>query len=251
MQSNETQGKEQEKQGEQKKGLLRRPIKIWKLTLPLWLVAIGGCCILSVAIGGIGSLFEGAEELPTPTSIPTDTPIPAPTETGAPTETPAPTDTPSPTFTPGPTNTPEPTDTPAPPTETPSPEQAIERIVEDTLGTCNRDVQRIQELRVANDGWVHIKWAINDNLTEGMIKNGAKLDVTEVAEALCEAGYCNGLTMRGTFSMVDQYGNTSEDVVVEVVLSPGTLDKINWENFLFENIYAIADSANIHPAFQN
>ena len=127
MTSDDTHGNQQQKQGEEKnKRLLKRPIKIWKLTLPLWLAALAGCCILSVAIGGIGSLFEGAQELPTPTSVPTDTPIPAPTQTEAPTDTPAPTDTLAPTDTPQPTSipteTPIPTDTPTPgPTDTPSP----------------------------------------------------------------------------------------------------------------------------------
>lgn len=224
----------------QKKGLLRRPVRLRKLTLPLWLAAIAGCCILSVGICGIGGLLESAGVLPTPSP------------TAVPMETPIPTDTIVPTNTPIPTDTAVPTDTPIPaPTETLSPEESVGQIVHDALRTGNREVQRIQELRVANDGWVQIEWAINDNLSEDMIKRGAKRDVTDVAEALCKAGYCDGLTMRGTFSMVDQYGNASENVVVEVVLRPETLEKINWDNFLFTNIYAIADTANIHPAFQD
>jgi hypothetical protein len=125
----------------------------------------------------------------------------------------------------------------------------VERIVSETLGTGNRDVERIQSLRVTRDGWVHITWAINDNLSVNLVAASAKLDITEVAEALCNAGYCDGLTMHGTFSMQDQYGNVTEDTVVHVVLRPETLEKINWENFVHTNIYNIADIADVHPQF--
>lgn len=226
---------------EGEKGLLKRPVKIWKFTLPLWFAIITGCCILSFVIYGIDTGLRGVGALPTytPTPAPTDTPTPLPTATPMPTDTPAPTDTP------------RPTNTPAPPTSTPSPKEEVKQIVQDTLGDSNRDVERIQDLRVTDDGWVHIKWAINDNLSANLLKGSAKLDVTDVAKALCKADHCNGLTMNGTFSMRDQYGNVSEDVVVSVVLRPETLAKINWENFLFKDIYAVADAVKLHPEFQD
>jgi hypothetical protein len=82
MQSNEAQNQEP------KKGLLRRPIKIWKLTLPLWLAVIAGCCILSVGVYVISS--RGATDTPESADIevPTDTAVPTeePTSTPVPTE---------------------------------------------------------------------------------------------------------------------------------------------------------------------
>ena len=125
-----------------------------------------------------------------------------------------------------------------------------EALVRDALGIGNRDVDRVTKVELALDDWVTVEWAINDQFTEGLIKTSAKMDVTDVAQALCEANFCNGLTMHGSFSMVDVYGNTSEDVVVKVVLRPETLAKINWENFDYHDIYTIADAVDLHPAFQ-
>jgi len=102
-------------QTEQKKGFLKRPISIWKLTLPLWLVVIAACCLLpfAAATTDVGLRTAGV--------LPTYTPSPLPTATL--TNTPLPTDTAiPPTNTPVPTDTPiPPTDTPIPPTDTPSP----------------------------------------------------------------------------------------------------------------------------------
>jgi hypothetical protein len=89
----------------QKKGLLKRPINVWKLTLPLWLVVIAGCCIISVAIYGIDAGLRGIGALPTHTPTPAATDTPVPTDTAVPTDTPEateePTDTPEPTEPPG------------------------------------------------------------------------------------------------------------------------------------------------------
>lgn len=127
----------------------------------------------------------------------------------------------------------------------------MRRIVRETLGSSNRDAQRVEEVWVNNAGWVQIRWAINDNLTAGLIKNSAKKDIMDVGEALCEAGYCDGLTMQGSFPLVDQYGNTNEVTVVGVVFTPETLARINWESLLLKNVYVVADSVELHPTFQD
>ena len=136
------------------------------------------------------------------------------------------------------------------PTATPKPQDVVGELVREALGTGNRDVDRISEIDVTF-GWVTVDWAINDSLTEGMIKTGAKIDICDVAEALCQNGFCDGLTMRGSFSMQDVYGNVSELTVVEVGFTPETLAKINWEYFDFHDIYLIADTVELHPAFQD
>lgn len=148
MQSNETPREEQKAQGEEekKKGLLRRPIRIWRLALPLWLVLIAGCCILSLGIGGIGSLLESAGALPTPTPTQAPTHTPLPTETSLPTNTPAPTNTPQPSNTPEPTNTREPTSTP-PPTNTTQP------TAEPQASTYQKEMIQISEDYITALNW--------------------------------------------------------------------------------------------------
>ena len=81
----------------QKKGLLKRPVRVWKLTAPLWLAVIIGCCVLSVGVSVVDSGLRSVGVLPTetPTLAPTDIPTLAPTDTLMPTDTPGPTDTPA------------------------------------------------------------------------------------------------------------------------------------------------------------
>ena len=55
---------------------------------------------------------------------------------------------------------------------------------------------------------------------------------------------------RGTFAMVDLRGNASESNVVEAVYARTTIDQINFANFLTDNVYAIAESSDIHPEFR-
>ncbi len=209
----------------------KKRIKIGKYHLPLWIliiIVLCGLCTLctlsSATLDALGLL---------PTSAPTQTP----------TITPTPTNTSTPTITPTATNTPLPT---APLTT----QKENEKLITNALGTNNRDLPTITTLRITNDDWIHLTFPINDNLTGNMIKSGAEMDITNIAKALCQAGYCNGLTITGTFPMQDTYGNITEDAVVQLVFTPETLNLINWENFSFRNIYTIADTAKIHPEFQ-
>jgi hypothetical protein len=136
------------------------------------------------------------------------------------------------------------------PQSTPSPREEVRQILEDTLGTSNRDVEKIQDMQLKGD-WVHITWAIDDNWNANMIRKSALMDVTNVAKALCEAGYCDGLTMHGTFALQDAYGNTSEEMVVGVVLRPETLEKINWESFRYDGLYDVADVLEVDPVLRD
>jgi hypothetical protein len=98
---------------------------------------------------------------------------------------------------------------------------------------------------------IYVAWTINDNLTGNMIVDGAKLDIVDVAEALDKSGLLTGsLRMEGSFPMVDVYGNAEEMIVVKIDLSQETLNKINWDGFDFNKIYIVADTAWVHPGFE-
>jgi len=49
--------------------------------------------------------------------------------------------------------------------------------------------------------------------------------------------------------LIDNLGNTSEEIVVWATYPADTVSKINWDNFLFKNVYDIASSHKFHPAF--
>lgn len=229
------------------------------------LIALLIVCSIFASLGGEGTSTPTAtvqavvkteatarpELHPTNTVKPTQPPpssTPGPTDTPEPTRTPGPTDTPRPTDTPEPTRTPRPTNTPRP---TLAPAESLLVTVTDALSRSNRNIQRVAELTI-EDETVFIQWAINDNLTEGMIKTGAKIDVADILETVAKSGIqYQKVELIGTFSMVDKFGNASEDPVIALMYERATIERINWENFLFDNVYDVADFVKIHPAFQD
>lgn len=132
------------------------------------------------------------------------------------------------------------------------PNVALAAAIRDELTRGNRDgVERVRDVVIGPDGRVVVTWAINDNFTEGMVKSGSRIDATKMLQLIREAGLGqDGAFLEGTFSMVDQYGVAEETVVIRASYSGETLQRINFDNFLHDNIWAIADSAQIHPAFQ-
>ena len=132
-----------------------------------------------------------------------------------------------------------------------SPEDALEHAITEKLGSSNREVPRVDYFNITYpDGTTNIliQWALNDNLTDNLRKIGARLDAVYILEVIDNSGFENlRVHLQGTFSMVDEYGNASEKVILKLFYTQETLDKINWENFLSENIYKIADNADVHP----
>lgn len=149
------------------------------------------------------------------------------------------------------TTTEEPTTTEAPTTTTTEPPaETIAQAVDDALGDSNRDVDRLAPITLV-DGHVSIRWAINDNLTEGLIKDGARIDAVEILQALHDTGIAYAtVTLEGTFPLVDQLGNSSEERVVLVTYPAELVDQINFEGFDFKNAFEITDDVFVHPAFQ-
>lgn len=98
---------------------------------------------------------------------------------------------------------------------------------------------------------VTARFAIHDNFTEGMIKDGARfatIDILKYAKATYPDA--SEVNVQGTFPMKDQYGNTSTEVVVNVTYLRSTLDKINFAGVDKDQIWEIRDSGFIAPAFQ-
>lgn len=158
------------------------------------------------------------------------------------------------------TETPRPTKTPGIPTSTPIPTSTLPPIedlrsrIENTLGESNRDVARVSEYIWDEPTQIlFVTFSINDNLTESFIVTGVQSDIADILKTVSQSGLVPGLqsiTISGTFVLVDQFGNNSEDVVVRATYSRATIDKINWGNFLYTNILNIADDIYIHPDLQ-
>jgi len=139
---------------------------------------------------------------------------------------------------------------PAAAAETPA--KKIEHRVRKALGSSNRDVKRVRSVKwSAAKGTVTVAWAINDNLTEGLTKTGARLDAKEILEAVKDRAIpIKRVVLVGSFPLQDQYGNASEETVVRATFSGEVMDRINYETVDIRRIYDLADSAVIVPAFQ-
>lgn len=98
---------------------------------------------------------------------------------------------------------------------------------------------------------VTAQFAIHDNFTKGMIKDGARFETIEILR-YAKATYPNAaqVTVEGTFPMTDPYGNTSTDIVVNVTYLRSTLDKINFDGVSKDRIWEIRDSGFIAPDFR-
>jgi hypothetical protein len=98
---------------------------------------------------------------------------------------------------------------------------------------------------------VTAKFKIGENLTNGLSKDGARIDTMNILKYAQQA-YPNlaEVHVDGSADMVDQYGNTKDEQVVTLTYTRATVNKINWDGLDFHNMWNIADSAEVHPAFQ-
>ena len=126
----------------------------------------------------------------------------------------------------------------------------FQTLISRALGTSNRDVQRVSVAQLQGERLV-VQWAINDNLTSGMVSRGARLDIHNMLEVIADGQEpYTSVFLRGTFSLVDRLGNASEANVVEATFTKSTIDRINFENFLTDNVYVVAEDTDIHPEFR-
>lgn len=98
---------------------------------------------------------------------------------------------------------------------------------------------------------VDARFAIRDNYTEQMIRDGARSDTIDILR-YARATYpdASAVNVQGTFPMTDPYGNTSTRVAIDLTYSRATLNKINFDGITKKSIWEIRDSGTILPAFQ-
>ncbi len=90
---------------------------------------------------------------------------------------------------------------------------------------------------------------VADNFTDKMRAEGAEMDVYELLKAAAHSGIPDytQVWIRGTFPTTDVYGNTEDSVVVNVTFYRKTVERINWDEFTWDNTYEIADVKKLHP----
>ena len=122
--------------------------------------------------------------------------------------------------------------------------------IEKALGKSYRSVPRVWDVQITGQA-IKVRFSIQDNLTEGLIKGSARSDSRKILQTAQSAGYpYSEITAVGTFAMKDKFGNSHEDEVVRVTYTRSTVDKINWAGFLTDNMYDIADTLWRARSFQ-
>ena len=131
-----------------------------------------------------------------------------------------------------------------------TPEQQLRSEVISELGSSNRDVNRLQDLTY-EESTMRVRWAIDDNLTQGMIRTGARIDASNILRLIAESGLpYQTVEIQGTFPLADLLGNSEESIVIQAAYTRATLDRVNWDNFLYDNVFLISEGSMIHQEFR-
>ena len=79
------------------------------------------------------------------------------------------------------------------------------------------------------------------------------IDASELMEALAPIldENINIVNFSSSLPLVDQYGNTTQDKVGLITFNRSEWKKINWDNFITDNIESVADYFWIHPAINS
>jgi len=90
-----------------------------------------------------------------------------------------------------------------------------------------------------------------DNLTTNMIRRGMWREATELLKILQSADELIYTEIIYTFPVVDVRGNSRERIVMRIEISKDSLNKINFDNFVFDNIPNVSNEYFEHEALSN
>jgi hypothetical protein len=95
---------------------------------------------------------------------------------------------------------------------------------------------------------VYADFPIQDNFTAGMRKTVAQDDTIRILKyARTEYPAASRVFVEGHFPVTDDYGNSSDGVVLNVGYDRATLDKINFDGISPDQIWEIRDVGMVHP----
>ena len=139
-------------------------------------------------------------------------------------------------------------------------EEKLEYIVISLLGeTGIEDSPKIVDIEIAsftgengpegNTAFIILNG--DDNLTKNMIKESMWIDSIKLFQEFFQLIEITRVDLQWQLPLVDVYGNTEFGVVMEILLTRNTAEKINWNTFLYQNLPIIADLYQEHQTFSN
>ncbi len=134
-------------------------------------------------------------------------------------------------------------------------DQYLEHIVKEVIGEeTNMDKPVFVSISNGDEGIKDITLNPNDNLTNNMMVGGMLSDASDYYKAIKddeEVKKLKGVSLIYQMTLVDKLGNESINPVLILTVSPETMNKINWDNFITDNLPDVADTYYLHPALKN
>ncbi|MEK5323317.1 hypothetical protein [Aeribacillus sp. FSL M8-0254] len=126
--------------------------------------------------------------------------------------------------------------------EVKTPEDIVKKVIEkDRIVEINKNDQ---------NGHLLVRFKGSENLTNESTVKGFLVDIRDLLKNLKSDSSIQTFTFNVTYSLVDNYGNESEDIVIKAGFNRETVDKINFDKFDFNKIPEVADEYWSHPAVQ-
>ena len=101
-----------------------------------------------------------------------------------------------------------------------------------------------------NGGDVEIVLPFGDNWNNEYIVSGARMAAIDIFKELFKDKRVDSVTVKMQVPLVDKYGNTNTGIGTTYKMTSETAAKINWDNFMTDNLDDVADYYFIHPALQ-
>jgi hypothetical protein len=101
------------------------------------------------------------------------------------------------------------------------------------------------------DGWLNVRFVLNENLTTGLTRSSAWRDIRNVFELARKADFVNELTVQTSFPLINQLGEElGPQPVVTAYFDAEVFPRMNLKNLPGDRFENAATSVTIHPAFQ-
>lgn len=99
-----------------------------------------------------------------------------------------------------------------------------------------------------NDKIVLVTAEAKESATQNYTRKGMWIDTISILKDLKDEKGISEITFFYKYPLVDAYGNEKKDNVMKVQFNRDTLDKINYDNLLHDNLPKIANQYWEHPA---
>lgn len=134
-------------------------------------------------------------------------------------------------------------------------DQYLEHMVKEVIGEeTNMDKPVFVSISDGDEGIKDITLNPNDNFTNNMIVGGILRDASDYYKAIKddeEVKKLKGVSLIYQMTLVDKLGNESINPVLILTVSPKTMNKINWDNFIADNLTDVADTYFLHPVLKD